>query len=76
MKISISLSDEDVAILDDFIRTAGLPSRSSGLQNAVWMLRLRDLERDYETGWQEWESSGDQAAWSVTDADGIVDAAR
>ncbi|THJ67056.1 ribbon-helix-helix protein, CopG family [Arthrobacter echini] len=76
MKLSVSLPDEDVALLDEFVRTTGLPSRSSGVQHAVRMLRLRDLERDYETAWQEWESSGDQAAWSITDADGIADAAR
>ncbi len=42
----------------------------------VRMLRLPDLEQDYEAAWQEWEASGDQAAWSATAADGIADAAR
>lgn len=76
MKLSVSLSDEDVAVLDEYVRTAGLPSRSSALQRAVRMLRLPDLEQDYEAAWQEWEASGDHAAWSVTAADGIADAAR
>lgn len=76
MKLSVSLPDEDVAILDEFVRTAGLPSRSSALQHAVRMLRLPDLEQDYEAAWQEWESSGDRAAWSVTETDGVDDAAR
>ena len=76
MKLSVSLPDEDVAILDDFARTAGLPSRSAALHHAVGMLRLSDLEQDYEAAWQEWETSGDQAAWSVTTADGIADVAR
>lgn len=76
MKLSVSLPDEDVAILDEFARTAGLPSRSAALHHAVRMLRLPDLEQDYETAWQEWEASDDQAAWSVTAADGIADAAR
>jgi hypothetical protein len=40
------------------------------------MLRLPELEHDYEAAWQEWEASGDQAAWDVTAADGIVDATR
>ena len=40
------------------------------------MLRLPDLEQDYEAAWREWADSGDQAAWSVTTADGIADAAR
>lgn len=76
MKLSVSLPDEDVAILDEFARTAGLPSRSAALQHAVRMLRLPDLEHDYEAAWQEWEDSSDQAAWSVTAADGTIDVAR
>ena len=76
MKLSVSLPEEDVAILDEFARAAGLPSRSEALRHAVRMLRLPGLEHDYEAAWQEWEASGDQAAWDVTTADGIVDAAR
>jgi len=76
MKLSVSLPDEDVAILDEFARTAGFRSRSAALRHAVRMLRLPNLEHDYEAAWREWEASGDQAAWSVTAADGIADAAR
>jgi Arc/MetJ-type ribon-helix-helix transcriptional regulator len=76
MKLSVSLPDEDVAILDEFARTAGLRSRSAALHHAVRMLRLPDLEQDYEAAWQEWEASGEQAAWSATATDGIGDAAR
>ena len=76
MKLSVSLPDEDVAVLDEYARTAGLHSRSAALQHAVRMLRLPDLEQDYEAAWREWEDSGDHAAWSVTTADGIADAAR
>lgn len=76
MKISISLPDEDVAILDDFARTTGLRSRSAALHHAVGMLRLPELERDYETAWDEWAASGDHAEWDTTAADGVADAAR
>lgn len=76
MKLSVSLPDEDVAVLDEYARTAGLPSRSAALQHAVRMLRLPDLEQDYEAAWQDWEESGDHAAWNVTVADGLADAAR
>ena len=76
MKLSVSLPDEDVAILDDFARAAGLPSRSAALHYAVRMLRLAELEQDYEAAWGEWPASGDQAAWDSTVADGIADAAR
>jgi hypothetical protein len=76
VKLSVSLTEEDVAILDEFARTAGLPSRSAAVHHAVRMLRLPELEHDYEAAWQEWEASGDQEAWDVTAVDGIADAPR
>ena len=76
MKLSVSLPEEDVAILDEYARVSGLSSRSAALRHAVRMLRLPDLEQDYEAAWREWEASGDEAAWSVTAADGVADAAR
>lgn len=76
MKLSVSLSEEDVAILDEFARAAGLPSRSSAVHQAVRMLRLPELEQNYASAWSEWEASNDYAAWDATTADGIADAAR
>ncbi len=76
MKLSVSLPGEDVAILDEFVRTTGLPTRSAGLQHAIRMLRLSELDHDYEAAWDEWEASGDQAAWDGTAADGLTRAAR
>lgn len=76
MKLSVSLPDEDVAVLDDFARTAGLPSRSAALHHAVGMLRLPRLEQDYEAAWDEWAASSDHASWSSTTADGLDDATR
>jgi len=76
VKISVSLPEEDVVVLDEYVRVAGLPSRSAALQHAVRMLRLTDLEQDYEAAWQDWEDSGDRAAWDVTAADGRANAAR
>lgn len=76
MKLSISLPDEDVAILDEFARSKGHSSRSAALRVAVRMLRLPELERDYEAAWNEWEESGERAIWDATAADGIADAAR
>jgi hypothetical protein len=40
------------------------------------MLRLPDLEQNYESAWSEWEASSDYAAWEATAADRIVDAPR
>ncbi|WP_375496774.1 ribbon-helix-helix domain-containing protein [uncultured Jatrophihabitans sp.] len=76
MKISVSLPDEDIAILDRFARAAGLPSRSAALHRAVRMLQLTHLEDDYAAAWDEWEASGEPAVWDVATGDGLSDAAR
>lgn len=76
MKLSVSLSDEDVAVLDDYVKRAGLPSRSAGLHRAVRMLRHPALEDDYGAAWAEWSSGDEDVAWEASAADGLSDAAR
>ena len=76
MKLSVSLSDEDVAALDDYVKRANLPSRSAGLQRAVQMLRYPDLEDDYVEAWTQWSADASSVAWETTMGDGITDAAR
>ena len=75
MKLSISLPDEDVAVLDEYARTSGL-NRSAVIRRALRLLRHPQLERDYAAAWDEWEASGEQAAWEGTAADGLSDAPR
>ena len=74
MKLSVSLSEDDVALLDDYARTAGLGSRSAALQHAVRLLRRAELSGDYEAAWEEWDASGERAAWESTVGDGLPDA--
>ena len=76
MKLSVSLSDDDVTLLDEYARTAGLKGRSAVIQHALRLLRQTELEQDYATAWAEWESSGEHAAWDATAGDGLVDAPR
>lgn len=76
MKLSVSLPETDVAALDAFVRSAGLPSRSAAVQRAIRMLRLVGLEEDYQAAWDEWESGGEQSLWDDTAADGLPDATR
>ena len=76
MKLSVSLPDEDVAALDDYARAQGLKSRSAALQRAIRMLRYPALAQDYAEASDEWEASGEEAAWEATAADGLADAAR
>ena len=72
MKLSVSLPEEDVAVLDEHARKSGLTSRSAALHDAVRLLRHSSLADDYAAAWQEWESSGEQEAWQVVDADGLA----
>ncbi|MDP9091556.1 MAG: ribbon-helix-helix domain-containing protein [Actinomycetota bacterium] len=76
MKLSISVSEDDVVLLDQYARTAGLPSRSAAVQYAIHLLRQVDLEDDYAAAWAEWESAGEHAAWEGTVGDGLADASR
>jgi Arc/MetJ-type ribon-helix-helix transcriptional regulator len=76
VKLSVSLPDDDVAALDDYARAQGLKSRSAAVQRAIRMLRHPALERDYAAAWDEWEASGEEAAWESAAADGLADAAR
>jgi len=76
MKLSVSLPEEDVAALDAYARAAGLKSRSAAVLCAIRLLRYPDLEDDYAAAWDEWQSSGEQAAWEASAADGLSDAAR
>lgn len=65
-----------MAILDEFARTRGLPSRSAAVHHAVGMLRLPHLEQDYEAAWDEWAGSGEAEVWEAAAGDGVADAAR
>ncbi len=76
MKLSVSLSDADVAALDAYVANAGLPSRSAGLQRAIRMLRYPTLDEDYRNAWLEWSDGDEELSWEPADADGIGDAAR
>lgn len=74
MKLSVSLSDNDVATLDAYVEHAGLPSRSAGLQRAVRMLRHPTLEEDYDRAWSDWTTE-DQDEWENAVDDGLSNAA-
>jgi Arc/MetJ-type ribon-helix-helix transcriptional regulator len=71
VKLSISLSEADVAALDEYLRDSGLPSRSAAVQRAIRLLKHERLEQDYAAAWQEWETSGESIAWDVTLHDGL-----
>lgn len=71
MKVSISLPEEDVAFLDAYAETQGIPSRSAAIHRAVRLLRATGLGSSYEEAWDEWEKSEESAAWEVATTDGV-----
>lgn len=72
VKLSVSMSEDDVRTLDAHVAATGLPSRSAAVQEAVALLRHADLGEQYEAAWDEWDASGDRAAWDTTVGDGIT----
>ncbi|MHA6509780.1 ribbon-helix-helix domain-containing protein [Tessaracoccus sp. MC1627] len=76
VKLSVSLSEDDVAALDKYAKAAGLRSRSAAIQQAIRLLGDQELEEAYAAAWQEWEASGNARDWDSTSADGLTDAPR
>lgn len=69
MKVSVSLSDDDVEFLDAYARDRGLESRSAVVHKAVRLLRASELA--YEEAWAEWDASDDTELWDDASADGL-----
>jgi Arc/MetJ-type ribon-helix-helix transcriptional regulator len=72
MKLSISLSDDDVEFLDAYAERLGVASRSAVIQKAVRLLRASELGAAYAAAWDEWDASGDSEAWNTAVGDGLV----
>ena len=71
VKLSTSLSEADVAALDEHVRQAGLPSRSAAVRRAIRALTHQQLEQDYAAAWKDWDESGDREVWEGVAADGL-----
>ncbi len=76
MKVSVSLPEEDLAYIDEYVRRTGAPSRSSALHQAVTLLRMSEIEGAYASAWDEWQRSDDGALWDAVSGDGLTDAPR
>ena len=66
MKLSISLPEEDVALVDQIAATGGFPSRSAVVQHALARLRAQGLHVDYADAWDEFADGGDAGRWEAT----------
>jgi len=76
MKISVSLPEEDLAYIDEYVRRSGAPSRSSVLHQAVALLRMSEIEDAYASAWDEWQQTEDRELWDSASVDGLADAPR
>jgi Arc/MetJ-type ribon-helix-helix transcriptional regulator len=71
MKLSVSLSEDDVRFLEEFARAQGMASRSAALQRAVTLLRASQLGSAYADAWEQWEASAESEVWESVVADGV-----
>jgi Arc/MetJ-type ribon-helix-helix transcriptional regulator len=71
MKLSVSLPDDDVAVIDRYAEQQGLGTRSGAIQQAVEMLRHELLKADYKAAFEQWAESEDESLWDGVVADGL-----
>jgi Arc/MetJ-type ribon-helix-helix transcriptional regulator len=76
VKISVSLPDDDVGFVDEYVARTGGSSRSAAIHEAIALLRSASLEDAYVVAWDEWEDDGEAELWDATVGDGIADASR
>jgi Arc/MetJ-type ribon-helix-helix transcriptional regulator len=72
MKLSVSLSEEDVEFLDAYGKAQGMPSRSAVVHRAVRLLRASELGPSYADAWAEWGSGAEAELWEATVDDGFT----
>lgn len=69
-KVSLSLSEGDLAFLDTETGSGRYPSRSAAVQDAVRLLRESRLADAYAEAYAE----GYDDDWDITDSDGLASA--
>ncbi|HEY0452513.1 ribbon-helix-helix domain-containing protein [Actinophytocola sp.] len=70
MKLSVSLPEEDVAFVDQYVERTGEPSRSSAIQRAIALLRAAELEDEYASAFEEVDRA-ETEAWDRAVGDGV-----
>lgn len=66
-KLSVSLSESDVAYIDELAR-ARSGNRSAAIHDLVRIARERAAVSDYAMANDEWIASGDARRWDAADA--------
>ena len=75
MKLSVSVSDAEVAFIDRFASEHGVPSRSGVVQRALSLLRASELGDDYAEAWATWDED-EAEAWEAVTGDGLDGSSR
>lgn len=63
MKVSVSIPDEDVEFLDNYVETHQIASRSAALHRAIRLLRASELGAAYAAAFDEWADDAANDAW-------------
>lgn len=72
MKVSVSITDEDVEFLDAYVRNHRVRSRSSALRRAIQLLRASELSSDYAAAFAEWGDDPESGSWDAVAGDGLT----
>jgi Arc/MetJ-type ribon-helix-helix transcriptional regulator len=69
MKVSVSVPDEDIEFLDNYVKIHRFASRSAALQRAIRLLRASELTDSYAAAFAEWADDPESDAWDTATAD-------
>lgn len=71
-KVSLSLSEDDVAFLDRQTLDGQFPTRSAAVQEAVRLLRESRLADAYAEAFGEWNDLAEDDVWDAAAGDGLA----
>ena len=69
MKVSVSIPDEDIEYLDNYVKAHRFASRSAALRRAIRLLRASELTESYAAAFAEWSDDPDSGAWDTATMD-------
>ena len=71
MKVSISLPEDEVRLLDELVERHKLSTRSAGARRALKALRSEQLAAEYEACFSDPQFGERSDLWDATVADGL-----
>ena len=71
MKVSISLCEDELRLLDELVECHKLSTRSAGVRRALKALRSEQLAAEYEACFSDPQFGEGSDLWDATVADGL-----